>query len=626
MEHKLIRGGEVWLPFARSRVKALRALGLPHAAQSFAMPDGALVRVRIASGFDYIDITGGGIIASAFSCVQYPDASMVSGKVTLPGAPGATLYAGTFPATESTPELPVVALVRTRFGTSPYTKKHIRLTRRRRESGASTFATSLRYGVPYGGSMRYDVVAGEAVEEIRLASPFTAPPTRAGYAFTGRTAEFIPVVSASAKAVLAMLVIEADESYAIATTGTANDAAGEAQSTQALTRSATGTSRIELRVQTAGGVQKIDAAPLAFSITRASTEAFMMGAGFVADIAATGSTTWLNQAEPSQVIGAVAGQGLTPRRWHATERVSAGLNNALYVLRETNTATVGYESVRSGTSPRVETYSAITRGYTLSFVTPGLQVIDAVATGSIGPDGYIGTVIPAADGSKVYIHYGLHDASEAIDRNAELFLPVKFFEYLDIIEITKVAGVNGADDTYTFEKTKAVDLGAVTLRRPLNGLEGDSSHEGVLTDQFAKQLQDASLEVGGFIWASRWCYDVALNRFYELPDFSEFGRSVYSSSREGYRGKDGFYDFDTVLSPDYRALTASGRGATYYLNRFGVAIQYRLKAGEDGTLSVEEVKRWPITGGIDDGSFETLVALAAKFPKPAPLPPPKPTP
>jgi len=59
MEHKLILGGELWLPFARSRIKALRATGLPYAAQSFTMGDGSLVRVRIEPGIEYISIDGG---------------------------------------------------------------------------------------------------------------------------------------------------------------------------------------------------------------------------------------------------------------------------------------------------------------------------------------------------------------------------------------------------------------------------------------------------------------------------------------------------------------------------------------------------------------------------------------
>jgi len=58
MEHKLIQGGEKWLPFARARIRTLRAVGLQHAAQSFTLPD-ALVRVRIVEEDEFIYISGG---------------------------------------------------------------------------------------------------------------------------------------------------------------------------------------------------------------------------------------------------------------------------------------------------------------------------------------------------------------------------------------------------------------------------------------------------------------------------------------------------------------------------------------------------------------------------------------
>jgi hypothetical protein len=59
MEHKLIQGGEIYLPFARSRIKALRATGLEYAAQKFLLPDGE-VHIRIAGEHDYIRTSGGG--------------------------------------------------------------------------------------------------------------------------------------------------------------------------------------------------------------------------------------------------------------------------------------------------------------------------------------------------------------------------------------------------------------------------------------------------------------------------------------------------------------------------------------------------------------------------------------
>lgn len=55
MEHKSILGGEQWLPFARSRINALRATGVAYAAQKYEI-DGVSIRVRIEPGQEYISI------------------------------------------------------------------------------------------------------------------------------------------------------------------------------------------------------------------------------------------------------------------------------------------------------------------------------------------------------------------------------------------------------------------------------------------------------------------------------------------------------------------------------------------------------------------------------------------
>lgn len=59
MEHKLILGGEIYLPFARSRIRALRAAGAEYASQQFEI-DGVSVKVRIEPGHEYIALSGGG--------------------------------------------------------------------------------------------------------------------------------------------------------------------------------------------------------------------------------------------------------------------------------------------------------------------------------------------------------------------------------------------------------------------------------------------------------------------------------------------------------------------------------------------------------------------------------------
>lgn len=59
MEHRLIEGGFQYLPFARSRIKALRAAGRDYATERFILDD-ATVAVRIVGDMEYIHITGGG--------------------------------------------------------------------------------------------------------------------------------------------------------------------------------------------------------------------------------------------------------------------------------------------------------------------------------------------------------------------------------------------------------------------------------------------------------------------------------------------------------------------------------------------------------------------------------------
>lgn len=96
MEHKLIQGGEQYLPFARSRIKVLRASGLEFASQRFEMGDGS-VEVRIAKGQDYITLTGGtalemdsGVVSAPFSAGQ--------SQQFLPGVLNETSYVAAYNA------------------------------------------------------------------------------------------------------------------------------------------------------------------------------------------------------------------------------------------------------------------------------------------------------------------------------------------------------------------------------------------------------------------------------------------------------------------------------------------------------------------------------------------------
>lgn len=63
MEHKLILGGEKYLPYARSRLRALRASGRPYAREPFQFPD-AEGHVEIVGGIEYIYIKGKGCLLS----------------------------------------------------------------------------------------------------------------------------------------------------------------------------------------------------------------------------------------------------------------------------------------------------------------------------------------------------------------------------------------------------------------------------------------------------------------------------------------------------------------------------------------------------------------------------------
>jgi len=58
VEHRLVQGGESFLPFARCCVAKLKKLGLPYADQSYEV-DGVSIKVRIQPGHEYIRIEGG---------------------------------------------------------------------------------------------------------------------------------------------------------------------------------------------------------------------------------------------------------------------------------------------------------------------------------------------------------------------------------------------------------------------------------------------------------------------------------------------------------------------------------------------------------------------------------------
>lgn len=99
MEHRLIRGGEQYLAFARSRVNALKNLGAPFANQCYDLGD-ATVRVRVEPGHEFINIDGNGITLKMDSgAVTYTYLAPLSASRTFPGylfdcGPAVTYHAG----------------------------------------------------------------------------------------------------------------------------------------------------------------------------------------------------------------------------------------------------------------------------------------------------------------------------------------------------------------------------------------------------------------------------------------------------------------------------------------------------------------------------------------------------
>lgn len=89
MEHKLILGGDIHLPFARSRIRALRAAGLEYATQRFVFPD-ARVRVQLVGEIDYIEIIGSELVTIEMDS-GVVDVGSIAENALLTYSPG-TLY------------------------------------------------------------------------------------------------------------------------------------------------------------------------------------------------------------------------------------------------------------------------------------------------------------------------------------------------------------------------------------------------------------------------------------------------------------------------------------------------------------------------------------------------------
>ncbi|MDB5886679.1 MAG: hypothetical protein JWR74_2850, partial [Polaromonas sp.] len=608
MEHKLIQGGEIFLPFARSRIKALRAAGLEYASQQFEV-GGASVKVRIVGEHEYISIKGGGFV-SVYSNVQYPETA--PSAVSLPGNPGAKLLIGTFPETvhDDVRDRPGF-LSKTRFATTPFAKHWIRRSRgtadtERVGAGINEIPTFpgtggiyLRVGTDIGVTQRFDFFTDGVIrEQLVLPGPYlgwtrtdTNPHTDAEsvgvttntYDWATSTSEAIPCVVSGTAPCLATLDTETTEHYFNRSEALGIDPFGDdvlLGRTERGTRAEPGLSKVRLR--RLRRASSADSADTPYGAIDLGAQPYSRSKTVIYDMprvpTGNGGFTYLDRTNAHVLITNDIECTMACRRWHALERVAVAPNGAAFALRETSrleTSQLTYPALNTPELRDGGFTASISRGYTLSFASPDGVVQNHVVTGDLGPHGYIDGIFPSADGRKAYIYYGLHDSSEALPAlspaNFSTFLPLHFIEYLDVVEIE--------GEGYTLTKKETITLGAVKLRTFGRFLGDDGLPNGVPTDEIAEvaartdhfnsKLHGAALEVGGYIWADRYCYDVKANVFMALPDFTEYAKPSRFFDDARMR--------DQITGPDddrtsYLSVSASGRSACYVLIKFERAL------------------------------------------------------
>lgn len=614
VEHKLITGGEVYLPFARSRIKALRATGLAHASQQFEI-DGCSVKVRIAPGHEYITLSGNPAYVSAFPSVQYPETDVVEASPTK--VPGAKFITGSFPATFIDPAIAGQGIeAKTSFGTNPYNLHHLRRTRAITQQSLSSIPTSLvsRTGVIIGGTQRYSVFADGALqEEVEQASPYLGnyvrdnPPEvgggSSGHEWATRTSEPAHCIASGASPVLATLEVMTEETKYTRLVRLEADQSGETYYTLSESGTATtsGTSWLQLRILRsavdAGGqptrqYKTLGVGLLPYAYASAISSESKSDGFYHVD-------TWKKITNDIECT-------LNYRRWHALERISAAPDGSVFVLRETSALVSDDRYHHAGNTSFYDGFTAsAVRGYALSHVSAQDVVRNNVITGDLGAYGYLDGIIPSASGKKAYVYYGLHDASETLPAvvpgNFSHLTPVLFTEHLD--EITVTVGVDGSP---IFTKTRTVNLGAVTLRKTagLGKIE---------TDHYASKLHGASLAAGGFIWADRFCYDLKDGVFLEIPSYAEMVPQIWGAEEDASR--------DQITGPKndrstYVRVAGNGKSAVYVLIKFGVALEYRIGVNaETGAKEVQAGGSWLIP--INGSDQEDLSAAAAQFPMPS---------
>lgn len=599
MEHKLITGGEQYLPFARSRIKAMRATGLMFASQQYEI-DGCSIKVRIEGDHEFITLSGGGHV-SAFPDIQYPEVDVVKAKVL-----GGVVRTGTFPATviDSSGHYST-ATRRTRFGTSPYNTHHLRKSQNVvtiYDTGVP-FGISTRAGVVVGGTSYYDIfLDGVHVERVTMESRWGGGNGTIGN-WQSNSSEYTPCIVSGSRAVLAVIEVTAAEEayseYAISLDPNGDpDYESGVQTSAVGQRTIGGQSSVKLRIvrMTPDGPEydTVTVAPMDYSRDRGGRLYFA-------------PELWLMRESSIIIITNDVERSTNYRRWHATERISSSPNNSVFVLRETNTTFVEdvfWRSAGLTAAPYHEFLVEFTRGYSLSFVSPDRRAQNHIITGDLGAHGYIDGVFPSSDNKHVYVYYGLHDSGETagpftVD-NLPGFLLVQFNEYLDEISITK----NGS--SFTLAKVRTISLGAVTLRAEYTY---DGGRVASRSDHYASKLHGATLAVGEHIWADRYCYNLKTGEFAEIPDFVEYPPPFQNPQILRLP--------DQITSPEddrtsYLNVSSDGTRAMYTMFKSGTIACYTARNNPDtGVFEIVAGKTGYVGTAYSWG--ESLQGLAAQY-------------
>lgn len=594
MEHKIIRGGGEYLPFARGCVTKLKRLGLSYASMTY-LVGGATIKVRIAPGHEYIEITGGGYFVSVFPGVQCPETSPVSGP--LPGVAGAALRTGTFPATTPIDAGYPSLFGKTRFGSSPYSKKFLRMGQASSTPiGVFPITVANRWGVIGGTSIHNDIyVDGKLAVSIDSPSPYGGEihsggayvegvgSGRVDRTWTTNSVRFTPCVNSGKTPVLACVVVSTEDSkysqldsygYDISDTGMFRGESGQRSSGNSsirifrTTKSSDGTS----------GLQVINAATLPYTWTRHTLIYSVVGGGPL--------TLWLAIRDVFSVTNDVETSYLY-RRWHATDKVSVAPSGGIFILRETSSVS-SYAQSRDGYPEPPTLTAGATRGYALSFVSPAGAPMDNIATRDIGALGYIDGVFPSADGKRVMVYYGL-SPGEMPTGDSPMFAPTAFSEHLDVYRITR------SGDSYSFTLDSTIDLGSVTLRTTSGYLSVGVPE--VRVDHYESKLHGATLEVNGFIWADRYCFVLDTSEFVAIPDFIEYPLPFLTLGSVSQAAK----DINTGPEDDrtsYLAVAPDGRSATYVMFKSGIVAHYNIR--KDALTGVHSITAGG-TGAVPGG-------------------------